>query len=179
MTTGQRIKEARKRAGITQTELGALLGVSGSMIAQYETDKRNPKQETIQRIADALECDFYWLLLGVKLSERERIVTNTIRIFNLQDEWDRKIVDVTTKRMEYELSIMGYSFSEKEQRLIAAFSKMDNEGQEKAADYVEDILPRYSRQDPAQPLPEAPAEASPVQDTPAAQDAPEGNEKPE
>ena len=173
MTTGQRIKEARKKAGITQTELGAMLGVSGSMIAQYETDKRNPKQETIQRIADALECDFYWLLLGVKVSERERIVTNTIKIFNLQDEWDRKIVDVTTKRMEYELSIMGYSFSEKEQRMIAAFSKMDDEGQGKAADYVEYILPRYRRQDTQQTT----LNSNEGKDTPAAQDAPEGPEK--
>lgn len=54
MTTGQRIKTARKKAGITQAELGKILGVSGSMIAQYETDKRNPKYDTLKRIATAL-----------------------------------------------------------------------------------------------------------------------------
>lgn len=55
MTTGQRIRAARKEAGLTQVELGEILGVSGSMIAQYETDKRNPKYETLKRIAAALE----------------------------------------------------------------------------------------------------------------------------
>lgn len=75
--------------------------------------------------------------------------------------------------MEYELSIMGYSFSEKEQRMIAAFSKMDDEGQGKAADYVEDILPRYRRQDTQQTT----LNSNEGKDTPAAQDAPEGPEK--
>lgn len=59
---GTRIKTARKRAGMTQTELGNILGVSGSMIAQYETGARNPKYETLQRIADALTVDISELL---------------------------------------------------------------------------------------------------------------------
>lgn len=54
MTTGQRIKSARKIAGMTQGELGEKLGVSGSAIAQYETGNRNPKYDTLQRIAAAL-----------------------------------------------------------------------------------------------------------------------------
>ncbi len=54
MTTGERIQSARKQAGLSQKELGTRLGVSGSMIGQYENDLRNPKQETLQNIADAL-----------------------------------------------------------------------------------------------------------------------------
>lgn len=55
MTIGERIKAARKAANMTQQELADKLGVSGSMIAQYETDKRNPKRETLQRIAEVLK----------------------------------------------------------------------------------------------------------------------------
>lgn len=55
MTTGLRIKEARRQAGFTQTALGNALGISGSMIAQYETGRRNPKLETIQRISAILQ----------------------------------------------------------------------------------------------------------------------------
>ena len=55
MTTGLRIKEARMQVGLTQTALGNALGTSGSMIAQYETGKRNPKLETIQRISAILQ----------------------------------------------------------------------------------------------------------------------------
>lgn len=54
MTTGQRIKKARTSMNISQQELGKRLGVSQAMIAQYESDARNPKMETLQKIGDAL-----------------------------------------------------------------------------------------------------------------------------
>ena len=55
MTTGQRIKAARKAVGMTQKELGDKLGLSFQSIAQWENDLRNPKMETLERIADALD----------------------------------------------------------------------------------------------------------------------------
>ena len=54
MTTGERIKAARKRAGLTQKEIADRLGISSSSIAQWETGTRKPKAETLQRLADAL-----------------------------------------------------------------------------------------------------------------------------
>lgn len=54
MTTGECIKAARKKAHMTQATLGKELGVSASMIAQYENGARKPKYETLKKIADAL-----------------------------------------------------------------------------------------------------------------------------
>lgn len=54
MTTGECIKAARKNAKMTQAALGKELGVSASMIAQYENGARKPKYETLKRIADAI-----------------------------------------------------------------------------------------------------------------------------
>ena len=54
MTTGQRIKEARRQAGMTQKALGEELGISYQTVAQWENDLRNPKQETLLKIAKAL-----------------------------------------------------------------------------------------------------------------------------
>ena len=51
------IREERKKAGLSQAELGKRLGVSQYMIAQYECGIRIPKIPTIRRIADALEAD--------------------------------------------------------------------------------------------------------------------------
>ena len=62
MTTGQRIKAARKNAKMTQKELGQKLGISSQSIAQWENDLRNPKIETLQRIADALDVSVDYLL---------------------------------------------------------------------------------------------------------------------
>lgn len=54
MTTGERIKAARINAGLTQRELAERLNVSFVNISQWENGVRNPKIETLQRIADAL-----------------------------------------------------------------------------------------------------------------------------
>ena len=52
MTVGERIRILRKEAGLTQKQLGEKLGVSASMIGQYETNSRKPKLETLIKIAD-------------------------------------------------------------------------------------------------------------------------------
>lgn len=54
MTAGQKIQAARKASGLTQKQLGEILGVTASMIGQYETGFRNPKESTLIRIAEAL-----------------------------------------------------------------------------------------------------------------------------
>ena len=43
-TIGDAIRNERKKCNITQKELAERLGVSASMIAQYETGKRNHAQ---------------------------------------------------------------------------------------------------------------------------------------
>ena len=43
MGIGYRIKEARERLGLTQTELGQKVGVTGSAITNYEKETSHPK----------------------------------------------------------------------------------------------------------------------------------------
>jgi len=62
MTVGQRIKEARKRAKLTQKELAGKLGLACPTIAQWERGLRNPKLETLQKIADVLGIDVLELI---------------------------------------------------------------------------------------------------------------------
>ena len=59
MTVGDRIKEARKRANLTQQEVSDKLGIKVPSYQQYESGKRNPKRETLQKIAEALEVDAF------------------------------------------------------------------------------------------------------------------------
>lgn len=54
MNTGEKIKLARKNAGLTQKELGEKLEVSQAMIGQYENGLRKPKIETLHKIAQVL-----------------------------------------------------------------------------------------------------------------------------
>lgn len=52
--TGELIKAARKKAKLTQAELGAKLGVTPAAISQFEKPSSNPTFDTIEKIADAL-----------------------------------------------------------------------------------------------------------------------------
>ena len=53
---GQKIKKARLERGLTQQELGKIVGVQKSAIAKYENGRVvNIKRSTLQKIASALE----------------------------------------------------------------------------------------------------------------------------
>ena len=55
MKIGEKIKRARKTKGMTQEELGNIVGVQKSAIAKYESGRVvNIKRSTLQKIASAL-----------------------------------------------------------------------------------------------------------------------------
>ena len=57
MSVGENIRRIRLEKGITQKELGEKSGINPAQIRRYELGGKNsnPKLETIQKIADALE----------------------------------------------------------------------------------------------------------------------------
>ena len=56
MVSGDLLKEARLRAGLTQAELGARLGKAQSVIARWERDDVSPSLETLRGAVRA--CGF-------------------------------------------------------------------------------------------------------------------------
>ena len=55
---GARIKAARKKAGLTQFELGVKLGnQSAASVGQWENNLRTPTIKTLSRLAEVLKCD--------------------------------------------------------------------------------------------------------------------------
>ena len=67
MTIGQRIKKARLQKGLTQQELGVLVGFPENSadvrIAQYETSARKPKADIKQKISDVLKINPRYLYM--------------------------------------------------------------------------------------------------------------------
>ena len=60
-----RIREAREQAGISQTELARLLGVTRSACSQWESDRGTaPRRERLEQLAALLGVSFEWLGTG-------------------------------------------------------------------------------------------------------------------
>lgn len=68
---GNRLYEARDRAGLTLRDLGQRAGVSWSTISAIEKGKQSATVETIERLALALSVRPSWLAFG-EGSERGR-----------------------------------------------------------------------------------------------------------
>ncbi len=117
MTTGELIKAARKKAGMTQAQLAEKLGISYVGVSQWENDLRNPKLDTLQRIASAL---------GVPVQD-------------LISDWE-----AVDKEEFKRVFIYGEGIKD---RIDAALDRLNDEGQEKAAERVEELteIPKYQK----------------------------------
>ena len=128
MTTGEKIKIERKKAGLTQKQLGERLGVSFQAVAQWENDFRRPKYETIIKIADAL-----------MVQPEDILGDRDIRIVRITNKLDA--IDNEFKKIElHQLN-----------RLTRAYEKLSTEGKEVAIERVEELaqLPQYQKKHPA------------------------------
>ena len=145
MTTGQRIKEARKKAGLTQKGLGQKLGITYQTVAQWENDLRNPKAETLNKIAEALSCDFYWLMTGINRTLEEEAAEIVMQIYNTDDPYVYKSAHTAAHMARTLYKDLGYSFSHEETKLVTAFGRLSPEGQTIAIATVEKLteIPEY------------------------------------
>lgn len=111
MTIGERIRAARKKAGLTQNELAEKLGISQTGIGQWELGLRNPKIESIKKIASVLEIPFETLILddGNESSNTMRMdETNNQKDLrtNKDEERNRKVDDLTVHVVETMIILM-------------------------------------------------------------------------
>lgn len=76
MGIGYRIKEAREQLGLTQIELGKLVGVTGSAITNYEKETSHPKEQIIYKLMETLNVDANYLFQDVvKIKSQTNDVT--------------------------------------------------------------------------------------------------------
>ncbi|BCG45666.1 Helix-turn-helix motif [Citrifermentans bremense] len=54
---GARIKELRKRTGLSQDQLAERVGIEAKYLSRIEVGKRYPSLETLESIADALRVE--------------------------------------------------------------------------------------------------------------------------
>lgn len=171
MTTGDKIRAARKRAGLTQKELGEKLGVTGSLIGIYETDRRNPKNDTLERIASALGVSFFELLsdedskrldsITAEIQEYNKVLERSLSLKNHIDELNKlmgRCVDLNSKPSSkishspsddiisqsfYNLLLLEDTFSDLVKYLNTEFCKKSPSEQAVFIDNIHSILEEF------------------------------------
>ncbi|MCI9591617.1 MAG: helix-turn-helix domain-containing protein [Lachnospiraceae bacterium] len=144
MGIGYRIKEARERLNLTQTELGDIVGVTGSAITNYEKETSHPKEQIIYKLIEALKVDANYLFQDcVKLSKEANDVTlseyDHIKKYRELDAHGKKMVDFTLNE-EWERSAeLAKENAEKEQENLVNISKYTKEGENE--NNTEELIP--------------------------------------
>jgi transcriptional regulator with XRE-family HTH domain len=64
MTFGERLRDARTKAGLSQAEMTRRCGVPKTMLSRYENDHILPSIATLEKLADALRISSSSLLEG-------------------------------------------------------------------------------------------------------------------
>ena len=110
-TTAERIKQLRKKKGISQSELAALIGVKNNTVSTWERGTRKPDFEALDLLSDYFEVSFEYIL-GSSDKEEARVKhtqkeLDTLALLSIADE----IKEITEK----------YSrLSDKSQKMIDA-----------------------------------------------------------
>lgn len=142
---GTKIKECRIKKGLTQKQLGDLIGVSPVMISQYETGIRKPKAETINKLSLALDS-------------KELLMYNYIIHTNIT--YDQKLYDSLYNEFYNKffngLSGLSPDGASYEQTILKSFRKLNKTGKQEAIKRVDELteLPKYTTPDQPEQQPE-------------------------
>lgn len=149
MSIGENIKEIRKKKKLTQKQLGDLCEpkIAEANIRKYELGKANPKIETVDRIAKALD---------VPLTELYPAKYNAIELFTGSASMNKDIPYSQKKSCKKPIIINTklllesvHSFMDKEDasKLLESFNKLNTFGKNKAIQYCEDLtkIPAYQK----------------------------------
>lgn len=108
MAIGERIKRIRNFRKWTQAQLGKAVGLSDVRIRQYEIGNRIPKEDMIQELAKALNCN-YRSIYEPSLYAAEDVMYT---LFELDEHYDMNLYEVANPDDPTEKHIaVGFDYS--------------------------------------------------------------------
>lgn len=137
MILGENIRKYRRLANLTQKDLANMLGCAEITIRQYETGKREPKHETIEKIAKELKVGTS-TLYGFDLEK----IMKSIEKANQEARQIEK-AEAIIKKLEADTTSML------DIAILQDFQKLNTLGKEEAAKRVQELteIPRYTEPD--------------------------------
>lgn len=99
MEIGQKIREARILKGMTQEELGNMIGLQKSAIAKYENGRVvNIKRSTLQKLAQALDLRGSDLIIEANPKEAAELSAKVLLDVELMDAIEKYYTLTTEKQ---------------------------------------------------------------------------------
>ena len=159
MDLGAKIKSIRKEQKLTQKELANKAGIAAITLQQYERGVREPKLEQMQKLASALGVSF-----GELFAQEPSCVSGIFsglvspediaKEMNIPVELVMRAIenpDSVPIALREKIGAVGAILSldlPPLTRISQSFSKLNREGQEKAAERVEELteIPRYQKE---------------------------------
>ena len=110
-TTAERIKQLRKKKGISQSELAELIGVKNNTVSTWERGTRKPDFEALNLLSNYFEVSFEYILGS---SDKEEA-----RVKPTQDELDQLALSALADEL-YDNEKKYCRLSTKSQKMIDA-----------------------------------------------------------
>lgn len=145
--TGDKIRKLRKEKGLTQKQLGELCGIADSNIRKYESGKQNPKLETLQKIAKALDVPITALRADILPDIRSvsAIVQSSAEVMKNMAENSNQAM---SESINEAISAMA-AMAKDEKELLSDYHNLNCYGKEEARKRVNELteIPKYQRKD--------------------------------
>ena len=82
MEWNEKLKQARKKAGLSQEDVASAIGKSRSTYANYELARRKPTFLELKQIARVLHLDVNYLVEGEEVSLDVELMSRATDVFN-------------------------------------------------------------------------------------------------
>lgn len=92
MTLGKRLKNSREKLGLQQKYVAELIGVKNNTLSSYESDKRQPDYETLQKLANLYHMSIEYLITGEERSKED--FKGNLFFYDLEDLSEKEIEDI-------------------------------------------------------------------------------------
>lgn len=131
------LREIRKSKGMTMKQLGKLVGVTESAIGLWETGKREPNQEMLLKLGEALDCSVLDIM-GADTVIRIHRESPIVQKYNALDKHGKTVVDFVLEA-EYQRCAKTKEVKEKSRtKVIPLFSAAAGPGEPPSQDGFED-----------------------------------------
>lgn len=152
MNLGEKIKEARKREGLSQIEAAKKSKISVNSLRLYESNQRQPRVETLQNIASALDVSVIELMTGEMQAQYYDLedLADTVKqdMIDSAESPEEYEAAIKTKRSDIQIKMLLDNIQkEKIHKLNSSFLQLNEKGQQKAIERVQELteIPRYQK----------------------------------